>query len=155
MRGAVARLERGDERVEPSFGLALEEVIGVGERPGARGRSRAARDGALPEPARTHEHLAHRSRLDEHPGDEHRIRPADLVVGERLDVQIADADLPARRQVRRERGEPERRERRPLPDEGEAVLVTPVRGRRRRLDEEHAHNPRGLSPHRHERVTAG
>ena len=145
-------LEDAHEEVEPALGLAAEDVVGLGEELGRAARPGAADHGALPQGSRAEEHLAHRRELDQHPGDEHRVRPAQLGVVERGDLEVVQPQLPALGQVRRERGQAERRHAGRLADVGEALLEAPVGARRPGLDQENPH-PLMLARPRHARIT--
>ena len=87
-------------------------------------------------PSAPFNHLAHRISLDNHRGDEDQLRRLDQSGRQLLNVEIHDAALVIVRHHGSHGGQAERRHERPLPNEGEGVLVTPVGIRNLGIDEQ-------------------
>src|SRR5204862_202058 len=83
-----------------SLGLADEHVVGVAEFVRTRAGGRTTDHGADPAPVGARDHGVHRVAVDEHARHQHRVRPAQVLLLKRRDVQIEDAQIPAPRKER-------------------------------------------------------
>ena len=137
--GPLSELERGDERVQASLGLADEHVVGVAEFVRTRAGGRTTDHGADPAPVGARDHGVHRVAVDEHARHQHRVRPAQVLLLKRRDVQIEDAQIPAPRKERCQRRESEWWMGSAFSDDANGVLETPVRLWREGLHQKDVH----------------
>ncbi len=83
--------------------------------------------------------LQQRVALDQHAGQEHGVGPLQFLGRQRLDVQVAEADLPVLGQKRCHREQPQRGQQRPLAHQPQGVLVSPVRAGKCGIEAEDLH----------------
>ncbi len=111
----------------------------LGEIRMAGGEERATGDDGPAERSAACRDLVRRILVHDHAAQEHIIRPANVGVAERLHVEIHQAQLPTRRQHRRDRQQAERRKRGFLRDEPKHVMKAPEALRAARIDQKNVH----------------
>ena len=128
--------------VHATFGLTLEHdvrelvLLIVGRR-----RSGTTDDGAQADLSRPRQYCPRRRCLDVHAAGEQQLRPLEIVLGQRLDVEVDEPQVPVVGQESSEGQQSERRQRSLLAGQLHRMLEAPVGNRELGMDEECAHPP--------------
>ena len=122
------------------LGLTRHDTIRIRrEQLGASCSNRSPDHNHFARGPRLRRQLEQRVALDQHPGQENRVRPVQFIRRQRLHVQVAEADLPVLGQQRGHREQPQRGQQRPLAHQPEGVLMSPVGAGKGRVEAQDFH----------------